>query len=70
MSKVINEPVGLLYFVSSWVNIDNHNSNGHGVRGVWVRGGSHILFDPLPPVTLNVYSGPSGAMNLAYEVRF
>ena len=53
-SKVLNESVGVLYLVSPWVNLDNHNRNGHGVRGVGVRVGVHIRFDPLLPVTLNI----------------
>ena len=58
--KVLNDPVGALYLVSPWVNVDNHNSNGHGGRGVGVRGGGNIIFYPLSPVTLDVYSVPSG----------
>ena len=53
-SKVLNDPVKSLYLVSPCVNIDNHNNNGHDVRGVGVREGGHIIFDPLPPVTLNI----------------
>ena len=66
--KVLNDPVGEFYLVSLWFNIDNHNSNGHGGRGVGVRGGGNIIFYPLPPVILNVYSGPSGEMTPAYGV--
>ena len=58
--KVQNEPMGALYLISPWVNIDNQNSNGHDVRGVGVRGGENKIYYPLLPVTLNFYSGTSG----------
>ena len=67
-SKVINEPVGELYLVSPWVNIDNYDINYHGVRGFGVRGGGNIRFYPIPPFTLNIYLGPSGEITLVYGV--
>ena len=52
--KVLNEPVGEIFLVSPWVNLDNHNSNDRGVSGVVVRGGVHIRLDNIPPLILNL----------------
>ena len=45
-------------------------SDDHGGRGVGVRRGDSIIFDPPLPFNLKIYERPSGAMNIAYGVVF
>ena len=69
-SQGIHDPVWALSLVEPWVNIENHNINGHGKKIFWRIGWGCILFHLLPSFTLNVYDGRSRSITLARWVVF